>query len=203
MILVAALASGALTWAAVAAGGGSTATRAGQQQPGSAVPAPSGDTGSAPAPAVAPTPVATPSAVAGDGGPLTPAAADAVLTGYFGTVQNLTPAVGIDPLKAIAAGAVLDEAQAQLNEFDSRGWTLSGTPRLENLQVLSSDLAATPPTAKISVCVDSSPVVVKTADGTVMRNPDASPRALNLYTVSMRDGSWRIISHSFPDDPTC
>jgi hypothetical protein len=129
--------------------------------------------------------------------------AEVVLADYFETVNALTEPAGLDAASAVATGAALAEIEAQLLEFEVQGWSLKGEPRFEDVTVLTSDLDGTPPTAAVSVCVDSTDVRLLQSDGSPVASVDGPRRAVNIYTLAFEDGAWRVLDHTFPDDPTC
>ena len=135
---------------------------------------------------------------------ITPISAAHVVAAYATKVDALTPKTALASLKDVAAGKALDEIQAQIIELHANGWTVRGTTRIGDVKVLHARLTGTHPTAEVQACVDSSHVSVVRSDGrTTPQNPAASRRALNLYSLQADHGVWRIVAHSFPNDPTC
>lgn len=109
-----------------------------------------------------------------------------------------------EQVAAIAGDGIIAELQADLLELDSNGWTRTGTPRVVSASVTEQDDTVDPPTATVEACIDSSDVRVIDSAGDPLPTSPASARALNLYTVSQQDdGSWILVSHSFPNDPAC
>lgn len=105
-------------------------------------------------------------------------------------------------LANVASGAYLAEIEAQFTELEANGWTTSGAPVVETVTVLPST-AETPATATVEACIDSSAVLVLDADGEPV-GTSSSPRAKHLFTLNQEaNGSWRITSHSFANDPAC
>jgi hypothetical protein len=135
---------------------------------------------------------------------ITPVAAAHVVSAYATKIDALTPKTALASLKDVAAGRALDEIQAQIIELHANGWTVRGTTRIQNVKVLHARLTGAHPIAEVQACVDSSHVSVVRSDGrTTAQNPAASRRALNLYSLQADHGVWRIVAHSFPNDPTC
>jgi hypothetical protein len=178
-------------WLLTSLGSGPETTGASTAEPG----APE----STPAPTKTPAP--TPEPVTGD---LDESSADVVLANYFDAVDTLTEDDDLNNLTTVVSGNAFDELQAQLLEFESREWTVTGETRYEDVKILESDLEAKTPTALVSVCVDSSDVTVVGTDGKpVGPKPVGERRAINLYSLTYTDDAWRIVSHSFPDNPQC
>jgi hypothetical protein len=67
------------------------------------------------------------------------------------------------------------------------------------METLSYDTATAQ--ATVRVCLDSSDVVIRNADGDVM--PAGSPRAWNVFVLEQVDGAWKILRQTFTDDPAC
>jgi len=134
----------------------------------------------------------------------TDATAATTLTQYFTVLDGLSAGADAAEFEEVASGAALSELQAQLLELDANDWTLQGTPTLENLTVTASDPGATPPTATVQVCVDSSDVTVIRPDGELAFTVDPQVvRALNIFSMQLIDGDWRVVEHTFPDDADC
>jgi hypothetical protein len=112
---------------------------------------------------------------------------------------NLDSALG-----SLAGETVRAEIAAQLLELDANGWTREGTPTVASLTVVTSDPDGTPPTLSVVACIDSSDVVLKDSAGEAIQGGPQPRRALNTYVLQQNDdGSWIIVSHSFPNDPAC
>lgn len=105
---------------------------------------------------------------------------------------------------AIATGSALGELTAQFEEFQDNKWTLRGIPELTVRGVESLEVAGAA-VRRVSICVDSSALELKDQDGRILV-PAAGPgtrTALNYYDLQEQDGSWLVVSHSFPDNPNC
>jgi hypothetical protein len=154
---------------------------------------------STPDPTASPAPAPTP--VTGD---LDEDTADVVLANYFQALDTLTEDDDLGDLTTVVAGSAFDELEAQLMEFETREWTITGETRYEDVEIVEADLGSKTPTAILSVCVDSSDVTIVASDGSpVVPAAAGERRALNLYSLTHTDGAWRVVSHSFPDDPQC
>ncbi|MCC3266584.1 hypothetical protein [Arthrobacter gengyunqii] len=174
---------------------------------GSPAPAAPGAAGTEPAPA--------PSASASDrlpADPLLPEPARDAVLGYIDTAAAMAaeppPADGgklpAPDYSGIAAGAALGELTAQFEEFQTNQWTVDGTPELavRGIEDLEADGTAV---RRVSLCIDSSAVQLTDRDGQILlaAEPPGTRTALNYYDLQEIDGAWRVVSHSFPDDPAC
>lgn len=160
----------------------------------------------APAPAATAAGTITPSAPATSGPPpsIAPKTATTVITTYLTRLAELTTVTDAATLRSVAAGAALDEAEAQLMEIEANGWTVRGAPRVVEAEVLGTRVLEDGVVTDVAVCLDSSTVEVLQEGGRpVAENRDAAQRALNLYSLREIDGAWRVVGHSFPSDPTC
>lgn len=110
-----------------------------------------------------------------------------------------------DALTDVAVEGYAAELEAQWLELTSQGWSTTGSPRVESLEITELDTTSDPATAEMTACIDSSEVTTVDAEGASIGDPSAvSPRAFHLFTmVQGDDGIWRISSHSFPNDPSC
>lgn len=112
-------------------------------------------------------------------------------------------------LDSALAGVVIDsyaeELHAQWLELTSQGWTLTGAPTVQSLEITALDDTSQPVTAEVLVCIDSSDVRIVDADGNVVGDPEAvMARAQHRFTmIQADDGIWRISSHAFPDAHEC
>lgn len=116
------------------------------------------------------------------------------------------PEVIQDELPDVADGALLAELQAQLAEYDSRGWKQDGSPVLEDIQVLKVDRQDNPSVLVVQACVDWSEVRYLDSEGNALPS-GATPRALNVFTLERVDENgtmlWIPVSRDFPADPAC
>lgn len=110
-----------------------------------------------------------------------------------------------DTLADIAIEGYAAELEAQWLELTSQGWSLTGSPHVESLEIITLEADSDPATAQVVACIDSSEVTTVDAAGDPVGDPSAaSPRALHHFTmIQGDDGVWRISTHSFPDDPSC
>jgi len=135
---------------------------------------------------------------------LTPKAATAVVASFATAVDHLSPTSGTAALDKVVTGAALQEVQAQQLEFKTNGWTATGTTRVTGVKVLRDTTVQRTRTVEVQACVDSSKVRLLNASGKpAFAGTPTMQRALNLYTLQLGTGGWRIVRHSFPTDPTC
>lgn len=105
-------------------------------------------------------------------------------------------------LEQVAGGAYLAAVRAAAAEYTDLGWRQTGTPRVDSLEIVEEDLTGTPPTVVAEVCIDSSEVDVLDEGGS-LRGAGTPDRSLNLLTFELTDGTWRVVTQSFPADPDC
>lgn len=168
---------------------------------GSGVPTPA-ETEAGPAPYVSVEPV--PAAPPTDSGELDAGSAETLITTVVGAVATTPPGADASAVLAgVAEGSYLKEIAAQYQELDTNGWTTSGQPVVESAVVTSLDTEATPATAVVSACIDSSAVKTLDAAGVALGG-QAAPRSTHLFGLTQSaDGTWKITSHWFPDDAAC
>lgn len=113
---------------------------------------------------------------------------------------------GTDGLENVATGFVWGELQALATEREQMGLKQVGESIITSTAVRSTDLKASPPTMQIDVCIDSSGVdVVDSVTGKSMKTLLYAPDApvLNQYGAEFIDGTWKISSHTIPEDSSC
>jgi hypothetical protein len=73
------------------------------------------------------------------------------------------------------------------------------------VKVQSIDLAASPPTAMLEVCIDTSDLDVLDANGESVADQLYRPDhpVMHLYGAVYLDGLWRLSTHQIPDGATC
>lgn len=105
----------------------------------------------------------------------------------------------------IADGSALGELTGQFEEFQDNGWVQSGPAKVLSVQAVQDLEAEGGPVRRLSICIDSSAMELKDQDGQVLlaAAEPGTRKALNYYDLQERDGSWKVVSHSFPDDPAC
>lgn len=154
----------------------------------------------------APAPSAKPAKPA----PLDKKSAKVVVTKYLDTVardmavKHPKDKVAKLDFDTVAAGAALDDLEAQQAELDSNGWTRKGEVTVEDLTVVKSDLGAKTPTVVARACFDSSAVKLYDAEGVAFVGGDTdSRRSLNTVTLQFVKGVWLVADRAFPEDPSC
>ena len=138
-------------------------------------------------------------------GVITRELAASTVTGFVASVAAIDP-VSADvsaQLSTVATGTILAEIENQGQELEANGWSLSGTPVVTSVTIISTNRTGNPSTALVQACVDSSKVVTLDANGTPIGGPDSPPPALNLFSMQQDAGVWRVISRTFPNDPAC
>jgi hypothetical protein len=108
-----------------------------------------------------------------------------------------------DGLENVAAGFVWGEMQALATERQQQGYKQVGKAKITSTTVKSVDLAATPPTAVLDVCIDASGIDVIDANGESLKGQlyQSSTPTLNVYGAEFIDGLWKLVTHNIPDTP--
>lgn len=174
--------------------------------PGTVSPDPASPSDPAGQPSAPPSSAPSPAPTVTTTGPIGEDGAEAIVAGYLSTVSELeADTVDVPALVGNVAGAPLvAEIEADLLELDSQGWQRTGTPVVASMSVLEQDEDASPPTATVQACIDSSDVQVLDSSGEPLPQDPSTARALNIYQLTQNeDGSWFIASRSFPSDPAC
>ncbi|MEO6200345.1 MAG: hypothetical protein ABIX44_04175, partial [Cryobacterium sp.] len=130
------------------------------------------------------TPAPRPSPVTAPPGVITKELATRMVTGFVVSAAPLDPGSDVaDRLSTVAKGAILAELENRDQELEANGWTLSGKPVVKSVTILSSNLTASPSTALVQACVDSSKVVTLDSDAKPVGGPPPTSAALNLYSL--------------------
>ncbi|MBM7051379.1 MULTISPECIES: hypothetical protein [unclassified Rothia (in: high G+C Gram-positive bacteria)] len=108
-----------------------------------------------------------------------------------------------DRVHQIATGSAADEFLAQALEYGLNGWEQKGNSTIVGEPKLTDGEYNGEPAKLLEVCLDSSDVVVKDSAGNVLNDSGASKRSLNIFTLTEVDGTWKISSHEFPNNPDC
>ncbi|KGM09878.1 hypothetical protein [Cellulomonas bogoriensis] len=198
LVLVAALAVGAGSWALWSA-------RAGDPTPGPGADTPGTQTAD---PTTAPGPDDDPAPPAETGDLAPPTAAPTDPDDASALVDALLDLTGpvlngeVEPAAVtVAGGAVRGALEADAAEFEANGWTVTGDPRVIDLDVVEELLDADPPQITVHACVDASEVEVRDGQGELVGA--RPPRSVNAYTFTETDGVWLLTGHGFADDPDC
>lgn len=125
----------------------------------------------------------------------------------------LTQTAAIDPtvpsdlvgdLSGVASRSYLSELQSERLEFETEGWTREGSYTLGAIELIDHSSSSTGEVVTVRVCVDSSALVTRRADGEVIETSPSSSRAWNIFVLERADSAdWQIVGRSFPDDPIC
>ena len=108
-------------------------------------------------------------------------------------------------IEAVATGFVEGEVQALAIEREHLGYTQTGEAVVTSVNVRAMDLAASPPTAVLEVCIDTSDLDVLDANGESVADQLYRPGhpVMHLYGAVYVDGLWRLSTHEIPDGATC
>ncbi|WP_045257567.1 hypothetical protein [Microbacterium hydrocarbonoxydans] len=131
------------------------------------------------------------------------ASADAVIAALDEISQRGDgSAVGIE---SIATGWVLGELQSHAREQFDLGYKQVGSAVVTSVTPTAVDLAATPATITLKVCVDVSKVDVLDASGNSMKNSLYNPGrpVAHIYGAVFENDTWKISSHDIPDIQDC
>lgn len=131
------------------------------------------------------------------------AAADAVVAALDEVAQRGDgSAVGVE---AVATGWVLGEVQSHAREQFDLGYKQTGDARVTSVTPTAVDLAASPATIMLKVCVDVSDIDVTDAAGNSLKDSLYNPGrpVAHLYGAVFEDNTWKISSHEIPDAQDC
>lgn len=116
--------------------------------------------------------------------------------------EDPTDVVG--DLSDVATRAFLSELEAERLEFEKERWTRTGEYTFSDVEVLEHMSTSDGEVTTVRVCVDSSALVTRRADGEIVPISSASARAWNIFVLERPDSAeWRIVGRTFPDDPAC
>ncbi|MGO1408718.1 MAG: hypothetical protein ACTHV2_10070 [Brachybacterium sp.] len=116
--------------------------------------------------------------------------------------EDPTDVVG--DLSDVATRAFLGELEAERLEFEKERWTRTGEYTFSDVEVLEHMSTSDGEVTTVRVCVDSSALVTRRADGEIVPISPASARAWNIFVLERPDSAeWRIVGRTFPDDPAC
>lgn len=130
-----------------------------------------------------------------------------VLGTVLGRTAEIDPAVPSDvvgDLSDLATRSYLGELESERLEFETEGWTREGAYSLGEVEVLDHSSTSDGEVVTVRVCVDSSGLVTRRADGEVIETSPSSSRAWNIFVLEQANSAeWRIVGRTFPDDPAC
>lgn len=112
---------------------------------------------------------------------------------------------GVAGLESVASGFVWGELQSLAVERQQLGYTQVGEATITRTSVQSIDLDAPLPIVELAVCIDSSSVDVLDANGRSLEGLlyTSEGSVLNIYGANFIDGTWKITTHTIPDNSTC
>jgi len=162
-------------------------------------------------PATTPTPAPTTSSTPPAAAPTTKDAAAKAATSAARNVVDAINTTLSNPttvpkdLGTYTSGFVEGEIRALAAERASLGYTQVGSARITSITVRKADLAGSPPTILLDVCIDSSGIDVRDASGTSLKELLYNPGhpVLNVYGAQYLKGTWRITTHDLPEKDTC
>ena len=162
-------------------------------------------------PATTPTPAPTTSSTPPAAAPTTKDAAAKAATSAARNVVDAINTTLSNPttvpkdLGTYTSGFVEGEIRALAAERASLGYTQVGSARITSITVRKADLAGSPPTILLDVCIDSSDIDVRDASGTSLKELLYNPGhpVLNVYGAQYLKGTWRITTHDLPEKDTC
>ncbi|WP_130011467.1 hypothetical protein [Serinicoccus sediminis] len=108
-----------------------------------------------------------------------------------------------DAVVSATGGDLLQDLEASVLEYTENGWTQEGSPELVESTVLEVDEGASPPTARVEVCLDYAQVNRLDANGESLTDPDAEQRVRSIYELEFVEGRWVGVAQTFDDDITC
>jgi len=131
------------------------------------------------------------------------AATDALLAASNKVLQRADG--GVAGLGFIATGFVRGELEALAAERADLGYTQVGEAKITSKKVVSVDLAASPPTVVLEVCIDTSKIDIVDSNGMSLKgllyNPGVPVK--HIYGAQHVDGVWKIADHDIPDNSPC
>ncbi|CUR55116.1 exported hypothetical protein [metagenome] len=116
-------------------------------------------------------------------------------------VLSRSSAAGQRAARTVATGRALNDLLSIAGEYADKGWYTTGAPKVVGKpQVVSTKRADA---VRVLVCLDNSAVVVHDSEGSVISNPAAPQRSLNVLRLVERDGRWLVVSQVLPPNATC
>lgn len=119
-------------------------------------------------------------------------------------IDPQAPTDVVGDLSGVATRSYLSELESERLEFETEGWSREGSYSLGDVEVLEHSSTSDGEVATVRVCVDSSDLVIRRADGEVIETSPSSARAVNVFVLERADSAaWRIVGRTFPDNPAC
>lgn len=108
-------------------------------------------------------------------------------------------------LESIATGWVLGELQSKAREQYDLGYRQTGEADATSVTTTAIDLASTPATITLKVCIDVSAIDVIDAAGNSLKASLFNPGhpVAHLYGAVFEDEMWKISTHDIPDVQDC
>ncbi|MDO4917561.1 MAG: hypothetical protein Q3974_08090 [Rothia sp. (in: high G+C Gram-positive bacteria)] len=103
----------------------------------------------------------------------------------------------------VSTGSARDEFSSMALEYATAGKKLEGESTIIGQPKLADTQYSGQPAKILEVCIDSSKVKVKDSAGNDLLDSHAPKRSLNVFTLVEDNGSWKIASHDFPNNPDC
>lgn len=168
------------------------------------VPTAEGPIEETPTPTPTPTAVRTPAApVSGEKIKRGAAVTELVVPAVAGLSQALSdPSVPVE-LESVAGGLALADLKAEVFTLSKEGLHQVGSPKVVSAKVVSTRVAASPPTVVVHVCLDRSAVKVLDATGKDMTNPSAASRVLQVWKMASTESGWKLVDRTFTRKLTC
>lgn len=122
---------------------------------------------------------------------------DATLDSLFAPLKK-----GEKPKIPDVGKALADEIEIAQYERQDAGWKITGSPTLDELEVVEVDNPDKPTAMKIKVCVDTSDVTIKNSTGRDMTTKTAT-RSRSVFDMDLVKGKWRATSRSLAGNADC
>lgn len=109
----------------------------------------------------------------------------------------------VSDIEKVSTGSASDEFSANALEFGTNDWKQEGTSKIVGEPKVADSKFNGAPAKVLEVCIDSSDVKVKDSAGNTLTDPNTPKKSLNIFTLVEDNGSWKIASHDFPNNPDC
>lgn len=109
----------------------------------------------------------------------------------------------VSDIEKVSTGSASDEFSANALEFGTNDWKQEGTSKIVGKPKVADSKYNGAPAKVLEVCIDSSDVKVKDSAGNTLTDPNTPKKSLNIFTLVEDNGSWKIASHDFPNNPDC
>ncbi|MEI7055301.1 hypothetical protein WBG06_05735 [Nocardioides sp. CCNWLW239] len=123
---------------------------------------------------------------------------DTTLDSFYAPLE-----AGEEPkIPGVVGKALREEIEIAQYERQDAGWKVTGSPTLDELEILEVDDPDKPTAMKIKVCVDASDVAIKNSTGRDMTTKTAT-RSRSVFDMKLVKGEWRAVSRTLPADADC